>query len=164
MTRSQRSASRGRHDRSGATPGLSAAGVLRSPLELDAVQSVLLELLGDAPPRQAAVPGAPGDVALVLGQEPEEVFALDLADQVFRQRGEPAVDVDQGAALASSRQLRRRGSREGSSRRMAAPSAKAIADLIAFSSSRTFPGQSCWSRACMASLSISVTGVARVDR
>ena len=51
-----------------------------------------------------------------------------------------------------------------SSRRMIGPSANAIADLIAFSSSRMFPGQSCWSRACMASVSISVTGVARVDR
>src|SRR5437763_724585 len=51
-------------------------------LEPGAVEVVLLELLGDAAARQAAVLGAAGDVPLVAGQETGEVVALDLADQV----------------------------------------------------------------------------------
>ena len=51
-----------------------------------------------------------------------------------------------------------------SSRRSTEPSARAIPALIAFSSSRTLPGQLCRKRACIASEAISVTGVPFCER
>ena len=47
---------------------------------------------------------------------------------------------------------------------MIEPSAIATAALIAFSSSRTLPGQVCSSSACIASESISVTGGVLIGR
>src|SRR3954454_10700085 len=82
----------------------------RRVLEPGAVELVLLELLGDAPPRQSAVLGAAGDVAAVAGQQADEVVALDPADQVVGQVGQGALDVDQ-----RGRRRRRAGRRGGGS-------------------------------------------------
>ena len=127
-------------------------------LEACPVEGVLLELLGDAPARQAAVLGAAGDVPLVVGQQAGEVVALDAADQVVGQVGERALDVDQRAGVGGPGGRAGRPVAGRASRWIIEPSAIATAALIAFSSSRTCPGQG-WSRsACIASESISVTG------
>ncbi len=113
-----------------------------SPLELDALETVFLKLLSDAAPREAAVTGAPRHIAVVPGEDPHKVLALDLAYQVVGKLRKPLLYVDESTA----RELPWQPGRQRLGKvlvRMNEPLAKAIADLIAFSSSRTLPGHSC---------------------
>ena len=66
---------------------------------------------------------------LYCEQEPDEVLALDLADQVAGQVGQGPVDVDQRAARAGRRQVRGATDSGRSSRWRTEPSARAIARL-----------------------------------
>ncbi len=80
-------------------------------LEPGPVEVVLLELLGDAPPREAGVAGATGDVPLVVAQQLGEIITLHLRDEVAGQVGQGALDVDQVARPPPARPVPLRGGR-----------------------------------------------------
>ena len=159
----------GRRRRSGSfrshpPPRIAASRCDACALELGALEAVLLELLGDAPPRQAAVPGATRDVSLVHARAAGRSTRARPGRSGRRSGRAAGGRCRSGSCRGAGARSRGATDSGRSSRRSTEPSARATPALMAFSSSRMFPGQVCRNRACIASEAISVNSVPVRDR